>query len=387
MNKNELIRGVVLSSVLFSALAQADYKVLIGVDPADVQSKNLATLTSPTPALSAALNSQISLRQTNDLTDAMRATRTQENDIVVGPSHVAASAISHHYQLLARQKQNAEYVLIARAEISNPQQMSGSRLYLTQQDSVRTYLAKAMVEESGLTLKSFKNVTYGKTSGAGLLALSSNMADVTVASKEEAEAWIKANPKQGKIIKITKPVPSGLAVLVKKSLSDAEKKKVSRWITSADAESAGLGKMQPASLADESLYRYIASLGILTPPTIPGVTTVDTPMVQRLIAAGITAVDTRSQKEFEQERIRGAIHAPYIEKSLKDRDFDARLDDYSAISRLPKDKPVIFYCNGPECWKSYKAVIVGKQAGIQKIYWYREGMPDWRENKMPVEAK
>jgi hypothetical protein len=42
-----------------------------------------------------------------------------------------------------------------------------------------------MVEESGLTLKSFKNVTYGKTSGAGLLALSANLADVTVAAKKK----------------------------------------------------------------------------------------------------------------------------------------------------------------------------------------------------------
>ena len=387
MKKNVLLRGLLLSGLFLSGLAQADYKVLIGVDPADVQNKNLATLVSPTPALTTAMGGQVSLRQTTDLTDAMRATRTQENDIVIGPAHIAASAISHHYQLLARQKQNAEFVLIARAEIAGPQQMSGTRLYLTQQDSVRAYLAKAMVEESGLTLKSFKNVTYGKTSGAGLLALSSNMADVTVASKEEAEAWIKANPKQAKIIKVTKSVPSGLALLVRKNLSDAEKKKIARWASSPDAESSGLGSMQAASLADESLYRYIASLGILTPPTIPGVTTVDTPMVQRLIAAGITPVDTRSQKEFDQEHIRGAIHAAYLEKSLKDRDFDSRMDDYSAISRLPKDKPVIFYCNGPECWKSYKAVIVGKQAGIQKIYWYREGMPDWRENKMPVEAK
>lgn len=376
-----------LASACFSVSAYADFKVLIGVDPADMQSKNLATLVSPTPGISSALGTQVSLRQTADLTDAMRATRTQENDMVVGPAHVAASAISHHYQLLARQKQNAEFVLVARADIGAPQQMSGTRLYLTQQDSVRAYLAKAMIEESGLTLKSFKTVTYGKTSGAGLLALSANLADVTVAGKEEAEAWMKANPKLAKIIKVTQPVPAGLAIMVKKGMGDAEKKKILRWAVSADAENAGLGKMQQGTLADESLYRYIATLGILTPPTIPGVTTVDTPMVQKLIASGMTPVDTRSQKEFDQEHIPGAIHAPYIEKSLKDRDFDAKLDDYSAISRLPKDKAVIFYCNGPECWKSYKAVIVAKQAGMQKIYWYREGMPDWRENKMPVEAK
>ena len=82
-----------LASVCFSASAYAEFKVLIGVDPADMQSKNLATLVSPTPGISSALGAQVSLRQTADLTDAMRATRTQENDVVVGPAHVAASAI------------------------------------------------------------------------------------------------------------------------------------------------------------------------------------------------------------------------------------------------------------------------------------------------------
>ena len=68
-----------------------------------------------------------------------------------------------------------------------------------------------------------------------------------------------------------------------------------------------------------------------------------------------TIVDTRSQKEYDSEHVKGAILVSYVEKSLKEVDFDASKDDFSAVKSVPKDKPVVFLCNGPECWKSYKA--------------------------------
>lgn len=375
-------------SVFASPAAYADYKVLIGIDPADeVNKKTITAGVLPNTSLSAALGSAVSLKQTNDLTEVMRATRTNENDIIIGPAHVAASAISHNYQLLARQKNNAEFVLVARKEITQMTQLVGKRLYLTQQDSVRAYVAKGMIDEAGVSLKSLKAVQYGKTSGAGLLALSSNLADVTIASKDEVDAWLKSNGQTAAILKSTQSLPSGLAVLVKKSMGDAERKKLVRWLASNDADQAGLGKLQASSGSDESQYQYIASLGILTPASIPGVETVAAAEVQKLSGSGAILVDTRSAKEYDHEHIKGAIHAPYLEKSLKEREFDASLDDYTAIQKLPKDKALVFYCNGFECWKSYKASIVIKKLGYTKIYWYRGGMPDWRNSKLAVEGK
>ena len=52
-------------------------------------------------------------------------------------------------------------------------------------------------------------------------------------------------------------------------------------------------------------------------------------------------VDTRSAQEFNNESIQGAISAPYGEKSLKER--DAKLDDLSAIGKLDKAKPTVFF--------------------------------------------
>ncbi len=99
---------------------------------------------------------------------------------------------------------------------------------------------------------------------------------------------------------------------------------------------------------------------------------------------GAVAVDTRTLKEYENEHIAGAIHAPYVERSLKETDFDAALDDYSAIVSLPRDKPLIFLCNGPECWKSYKASKIAIAKGLTQVHWFRGGVPEWREKAMAL---
>jgi rhodanese-related sulfurtransferase/ABC-type phosphate/phosphonate transport system substrate-binding protein len=386
MQLNQAIKFAALSCALSLPLhAAADFKILVGVDPADdLGAGNVAFTGLVSPTLGAALGTKILHKQTSNLTDVMRATRTQENDALVGPPHVAASAISHNYELVARDTRNSNYVLVARADVKSIEGMAGKRLYLTQQDSARAYLAKGLLTEANFNIKKFKQVVYGKTSGAGLLALGHNLADVTIAEQEEAQKWIKANPGVVTILKSSRQVPSGMAVMVRKNLPEADRKNLLKWIHSADA--SGFGKLQTTTAADEEQYHYIASLGILTPATLPGATVVGAEEVAKLIATGATAVDTRTAKEFDLERITGAIHAPYIERSLKDREFDRSVDDFSAIAKLPKDKPVIFFCNGPECWKSYKASKIAVESGFKQVYWYRKGMPEWRGRSMPIVA-
>ena len=92
-------------------------------------------------------------------------------------------------------------------------------------------------------------------------------------------------------------------------------------------------------------------------------------------------VDTRNDKEYQQKHIPGALHVPYVEKSLKDVAYDAKLDDFSGLARLNKATPTIFHCNGAECWKSYKASRAAMAAGFAKVYWFRGGLPEWDKPK------
>jgi rhodanese-related sulfurtransferase len=76
---------------------------------------------------------------------------------------------------------------------------------------------------------------------------------------------------------------------------------------------------------------------------------------------------------------------PYREKSEKSPAFDAGQDEFN-VTKLPADKgaPIVIYCNGPECWKSFKATTVSVKAGYTNILWYREGFPDWKSKNLPV---
>lgn len=83
------------------------------------------------------------------------------------------------------------------------------------------------------------------------------------------------------------------------------------------------------------------------------------------------------------------MFAAYVEKSLKDVAFNAAQDDFQALDKVPgldKSKPVIFACNGAECWKSYKAAKVAASKGFKTVYWLRGGLPEWDESGLPTEA-
>jgi len=212
------------------------------------------------------------------------------------------------------------------------------------------------------------------------------MADVTVADEAQAKEWLASHPGQARILKTTRPDPGGMNMVVRRDFCAVECARLAEWVNSPDGAIPGVGRFHLASGDAARQFTYVASLGITTPESINGVTRVAAEQVAELGKQGVTIVDTRSQKEYESEHIRGAVLAPYVEKSLKEVDFDAKKDDFSALRNFPKDKPIVFLCNGPECWKSYKASRTALADGYAKIYWFRGGMPEWREKHLPVEG-
>lgn len=122
------------------------------------------------------------------------------------------------------------------------------------------------------------------------------------------------------------------------------------------------------------------------PPTLAGVTVVSAEQAKRMTEAGVPIVDTRVGNEYADAHVKGAKNVPYKEKSAKDVAFNAK-DDQFDLAKLPADKnaPLIFYCNGPECWKSYKASKVASEAGWKKVQWLRGGFPEWKSRGYPVE--
>ena len=123
-----------------------------------------------------------------------------------------------------------------------------------------------------------------------------------------------------------------------------------------------------------------------TPAGLKGATVVDAVKAKSLIDAGTMVVDARVANEYADSHIKGAISVPYKEKSAKAADFDASQDSID-MSKLPADKntAMIFYCNGAECWKGYKAAVAAIKAGYKTVYWLRLGIPDWKAKGYPTE--
>ena len=120
---------------------------------------------------------------------------------------------------------------------------------------------------------------------------------------------------------------------------------------------------------------------------VPQATVVDAKTVAQLLQSGATYVDTRTEAEFKAGHVPGAILVPYVEKSAKDADFDPAHDKFeTAKLGNNRDAPLVFACNGPECWKSYKASAAAVKAGYRKVHWFRGGFPEWRSSGMKFDA-
>ncbi len=123
-----------------------------------------------------------------------------------------------------------------------------------------------------------------------------------------------------------------------------------------------------------------------TPTTLAGVNVVSAEEAKKALDSGVPMIDTRVAAEYAEKTVKGARSVPYKEKSAKDPSFDASVDQF-AIAKLPSDKAaaVVLFCNGPECWKSYKASVAALKAGYTHILWMRGGMPEWSAKGLPTQ--
>jgi rhodanese-related sulfurtransferase len=82
----------------------------------------------------------------------------------------------------------------------------------------------------------------------------------------------------------------------------------------------------------------------------------------------VAIVDTRSTYEYDTLRIKGSIHIPVAAKT-----FEQQVEKL----RQKTSKPIVFYCNGRTCFKSYLAVKKALAVGIKDVYAYDAGVFEW----------
>jgi len=114
----------------------------------------------------------------------------------------------------------------------------------------------------------------------------------------------------------------------------------------------------------------------LAPENIEGARTISTAPAKLFFDKGYDFIDVRGLDDFNIGHIPGAYHLPI--KS----DFDER--NLSAI--VKKEQPVVIYCNGILCMGSSIAIKKAIGWGWSNIFYYREGIRDWKQQGYSVHS-
>ena len=387
------LAGLGLGLLVACAASAAPLSLL--VNPGDIgEQSRLSSYQALSGAVVEALREakagDVQAQMSTDATADLSGTRAQTHDFYVAPAHVVASALRHGYVPLAGAPGAVQAVLVTLKgnPIPNLAGAAGRRLGLPSQDSVVTYLVRGELNAANTSLKShFKRVKNMRYQDALLVCLQIRECDVVGVERAVFDRWKAAGEPVVSFLE-SRPVP-GIAVAVRQSLANtpavrALQPVLLRTLATPTVAKSGIDK---AVAIDKREFDYVATLGYFTPRQLPGATVVDAAAAARLMGEGAIYFDTRTEAEFKATHVPNARLLPYVEKSLKDTDYDAKLDGFD-LTKLPADKaaPVIFACNGAECWKSYKASHAAIRAGHAKVYWFRGGLPEWRAAERAVAA-
>lgn len=133
--------------------------------------------------------------------------------------------------------------------------------------------------------------------------------------------------------------------------------------------------MVPQSVKeDPGMVLVDTTWGKIQPITVAeGVRTVDEIQVDEHRQNHLQLIDARKSHFYDESTIPGAKNIPHTE--VVDR-----------MDELDRNRPAIFFCNGPQCPQSPNAIKNLLEAGYpaDKIWYYRGGMHDWATLGLPV---
>ncbi len=383
-----------IAAALFAVIpVHAKEALVFSVNLGDSEAMNhydtSQTYQALTTYLSNATGIPIKLVVGQNATTELQRTRTGFYSIVLGPAHIVGSAIRYGYEPVAKVPGTTKTVFVASrsANIARLDQARGKRLGLPSQDSLATYLAQGELNAAGIQPKAFfRQVTHARYQDSALFALNIGQTDMVAVDEGVAKKWLASNA--GVIVAESQPVP-GLSIAINSKIPKAQQDKIRAALLNPrpGAQNAVLAQLRIAGFepARREEYQYVSTLGYFTPKLLPGATVVTAQEAKALMEKGALMVDTRVENEFKEGHIPGAVNIPYKEKSAKEVAFDAKLDSWD-MSKLPADKnaPIILQCNGAECWKSYKSSKLALDDKRTNVYWFRGGLPEWKEAGLPV---
>lgn len=129
-------------------------------------------------------------------------------------------------------------------------------------------------------------------------------------------------------------------------------------------------------------------VGSPTPNAIPVGKIISTVLLEEEIRKGtqFLLVDV-----LEGQHAQTIVKARYIAYggrggSFNDQVQSALANELNQLTNGRKDFPIVFFCQGVQCWESYNAVLRAWNAGYRNVYWYRGGLVAWQQAGFPMMA-
>lgn len=354
-------------------------RVGVAFDPVNQAANGYARAIGLEATLTKAVGLPVRVVGSRSLREIAIGTRSAEYDALWVPANLAVGAIKDpRYEVVGFDGRMSKMALIVTPEIASFADLKGKTLYLPQEDSPASSVGTAMLSDNGIRLSDFRLVFTSGSYEVAEFALLKKLCAATIMPEAAAKAWLAAHPGAGKILQVSAPVP-GQTLIARKILGAATKQQLSEYFA-AQASVRALAVATPAS------YKYITGLSQYTPDDVAGVRKVSAKEVTELAKEGVQVVDVRSAAEFDAKHIPAARHLSYEEYSARIVGADLANDGFD-VSKLAGVKKVVLYCNGPECWKSFKAAVrANASKQFDAVYWFRGGMPEWERAGLPVTA-
>ena len=119
--------------------------------------------------------------------------------------------------------------------------------------------------------------------------------------------------------------------------------------------------------ADKKTYR--------SPEAVDGAVTVSGQQAKELYDQGVMFLDVRSPRLYAKSYIQGTYHL----------DLKNNFNEEKLASVAKKHQPIVIYCSGVKCSRSYRASEKAVEWGYTKVYYFRGGIAEWKKAGYPVE--
>lgn len=114
-----------------------------------------------------------------------------------------------------------------------------------------------------------------------------------------------------------------------------------------------------------------------SPSTVEGTTTVSLAEARALYDKGVKFIDVRNSRFFASAHIPGAIHL----------DLKYNFDEEKLKRVARSDEPIVIYCSGEMCSRSYRASASAVSWGYEHVYYFRTGFAAWKAAGFPIRSE